>query len=262
MGWVNRKTPWEKEWDLLCRREASFLKRQSAKPESLLNRKLEEVVPENLQGKLDLAFGKAFQLVFEKGTGVIEKTYAKEKQEDAYKVREFTLGLRQNRKNLKSFSRQAGRNRAKNLVVSGVEGVGLGLFGIGIPDIPLFTGMILKSVYETAISYGFSYDTHGERLFILKLIRGSMEHGENLSILNDEIDGMIAGDIAWEGVHKEEIQKTARILSRELLYMKFLQGLPVAGVVGGLSDAVALKKITDYAAIKYQKRLLLKHKKQ
>ena len=88
VGWMNRKTPWEKEWDLLCRREASFLKRQSAKPESLLNRKLEEVVPENLQGKLDLAFGKAFQLVFEKGTAV-SYTHL-----DVYKRQEAACGHR------------------------------------------------------------------------------------------------------------------------------------------------------------------------
>lgn len=260
MGWLNRKTPWEKEWEVLERRERAWLKRQSVKPESLINRKLEEMVPENLQEKLDLAFGKAFQLVFEKGTGVIEKTYAKEKREDAYKVREFTLGLRQNRKNLKAFSRQAGMANAKNLVVSGVEGVGLGLFGIGIPDIPLFTGMILKSVYEIAISYGCAYDTPKERLLILKMIRAALEHGEELKSLNDEIDKMIDGDSLWEGNEREEIQKTAGTLSRELLYMKFLQGLPVAGVVGGISDTIYLKKITDYASMKYQKRLLLKHK--
>lgn len=260
MGRLNRKTPWEKEWEVLERRERAWLKRQSVKPESLINRKLEEMVPGNLQEKLDLAFGKAFQLVFEKGTGVIEKTYAKEKQEDAYKIREFTLGLRQNRKNLKAFSRQAGITSAKNLVVSGVEGVGLGLFGIGIPDILLFTGMILKSVYEIAISYGWAYDTPKERLLILKLIRASLEHGEELESLDREIDGMIAGDLPWEGSEKAEIMKTAGTLSRELLYMKFLQGLPVAGVVGGISDTIYLKKITDYASIKYQKRMLLKHK--
>ncbi len=236
------------------------MRRQSAGQESLLNRKLEKVVPENLQDKLDMAFGKAFQLVFEKGTKVIEKTYAKEKQEDAYRVREFTLGLRENRKNLKAFSRQAGMTSAKNLAVSGVEGVGLGLLGIGIPDIPLFTGMILKSVYEIAISYGFPYDTWEERLFILKLIRASMEHGENLEALNSEIDEMIDGDGAWQGEQREEIRKTAETLSRELLYMKFLQGLPVAGVVGGIADAVYLKKITEYASMKYQRRLLLKVK--
>lgn len=260
MGWRNRKTSWEKEWEMLQKREAAYLKRQTARTDTLLTRKLEEAVPEKLSETLDRAFGKAFQLVFEKGTGVIEKTYAREKQEDAYKVREFTLGLRQNRKNLKAFSRQAGVNHAKNLVLSGVEGVGMGFFGIGIPDIPLFTGMILKSVYETAISYGFAYDTGEERLLILKLIRAALEHGEELERLNREIDEMIAGDGSWEGVEREEIQKTAKTLSGELLYMKFLQGVPVAGVVGGISDTIYLKKITDYASMKYQKRLLLKLK--
>lgn len=260
MGWKNRKSSWEKEWEILMRREALFLKRQLAKPDSLLTRKLEEVVPGNLQEKLNLAFGKAFQLVFEKGTGFIEKTYAKEKQEDAYKIREFTLGLRQNRKNLKAFSRQAGAASAKNLVASAVEGVGLGLLGIGLPDIPLFAGMILKSVYEIAISFGFRYDTPAERLFILKVIRASLEHGEALKRQNGELDEMIEGSGSWEGVQREEIQRTAETLSKELLYMKFLQGLPVAGAVGGISDTIYLKKITDYAALKYQKRLLLKLK--
>ena len=38
--------------------------------------------------------------------------------------------------------------------------------------------------------------------------------------------------------------------------MKFLQGFPVAGVVGGLADTVYLKKITDYADLKYKRRFL------
>lgn len=260
MGWLDRKSPWEKEWGALVRREDAFLKRQEKEHESLLTGKLQEMVPANLQEKLDLAFGKAFQLVFEKGTGMIEKTYGKEKQKDVYKVHEFTVGLRQNRKNLKAFSRQAGKTSVKNLVVSGVEGIGLGLFGIGVPDIPLFTGMILKSVYEIAISYGYAYDTEEERLFVLKVIRAALEHGEELHLLNRELDDMIQGSGPWVGRQKEEIQKTAETLSRELLYMKFLQGIPVAGVAGGISDAVYLKKITDYASMKYQKRLLVKMK--
>lgn len=260
MGWMNRKTPWEKEWEVLARREAAFLKKNMAESVSLLNKKLQEVVPDNLQEKLDLAFGKAFWLVFEKGTGVIEKTYGKEKREDAYKVHEFTVGLRKNKKNLRAFSRQAGLNNAKNLMVSGVEGVGLGLLGIGLPDIPLFTGMILKSVYEIAISFGYTYDTEEERLFILKVIRAALAHGEELERLNLELDEMIMEDGDWNGDRRAEVKKTAETLSRELLYMKFLQGVPVVGVAGGLADAVYLKKITNYASIKYQKRLLAKLK--
>ena len=52
------------------------------------------------------------------------------------------------------------------------------------------------------------------------------------------------------------IQKTASYLSKELLYMKFLQGIPVVGAVGGAYDVVYLKQITEYANLKYERRFL------
>lgn len=42
--------------------------------------------------------------------------------------------------------------------------------------------------------------------------------------------------------------------------MKFLQGIPVVGAVGGLSDVQCLRTITTYANLKYQRRFLLKKK--
>ena len=53
-----RKTPYEKEWDALVRKETRYLKNNSEKQEFILNRKLEERVPDKLQEKLDLAFYK------------------------------------------------------------------------------------------------------------------------------------------------------------------------------------------------------------
>lgn len=52
-------------------------------------------------------------------------------------------------------------------MVSGVAGVGMGILGVGLPDIPVFTGMVLKSIYEIALSYGCEYESEGERRFIL-----------------------------------------------------------------------------------------------
>ena len=42
--------------------------------------------------------------------------------------------------------------------------------------------------------------------------------------------------------------------------MKFLQGIPIVGVVGGAADAVYMKQILEYANIKYKHRFLLKRK--
>jgi len=40
--------------------------------------------------------------------------------------------------------------------------------------------------------------------------------------------------------------------------MKFLQGVPVVGAVGGAYDVIYLKQITDYASLKYKRRFLTK----
>ena len=141
-----RQNRWEKEWTILEKKELRYLERQrEEKKPSALRQKLEEKIPEKLEDTLNAAFVKAFDLVFEKGgTGIIEKTYNKEQQKMDYQVREYAAGLKANRKTVKAFGRQSQAARAKNLAISGVEGVGLGLLGVGIPDIPLFTAVILR----------------------------------------------------------------------------------------------------------------------
>ena len=73
-----RKSPLELEWEKLQKKEQKFLKAREEQKDSLLNQKLAEKVPPKLQGTLDKAFAKAFGMIFEKGTDVIEKTYKKE----------------------------------------------------------------------------------------------------------------------------------------------------------------------------------------
>ena len=50
-----------------------------------------------------------------------------------------------------------------NLAVTTVEGIGLGAVGVGMPDIVLFLGILLKGVYETALNYGFDYESRQEQ---------------------------------------------------------------------------------------------------
>ena len=135
-----------------------------------MNQKLEQYVPEKLQDTLHVAFEKAFTLIFDKGAGVIEKTYKKEELERIYKINAYAMSLKEDTKSLRTFSRLSTSTGVTNLLLSGAEGVGLGILGVGLPDIPLFTAMMLKSVYQTALTYGFDYESEEERYFILKLI--------------------------------------------------------------------------------------------
>ena len=254
-----RKSPFDAEWEKLQKKEQKFLKAREEQKDSLLNQKLAEKVPPKLQGTLDKAFAKAFGMIFEKGTDVIEKTYKKEELQKTYKINEYANEVRQNRKSLKAFGKKAENSGRVNMLVSGAAGIGMGLAGIGIPDIPVFTGMILKSIYEIALNYGYEYETEEERRFILLAIQGAVSHGMEMQKVDKYIDDYILNAKVPEDYDEQkQIEKTAAVLSKELLYMKFLQGIPIVGAVGGAYDVVYLKQITEYANLKYKKRFLLK----
>ena len=54
----------------------------------------------------------------------------------------------------------------------------------------------------------------------------------------------------------EEIHKTAALLSERLLLVKFIQGLPVVGALGGLSNFTLSGAVSEYGTLKYKKRFL------
>jgi len=270
---AKKQTPLEKEWAKLEKQEAAYLQKRMEKTDSKLNQLLAAKVPEKLQGTLDAAFYKAFQLVFEKGTAVIEKTYKKETLQQDYQINEYAAKVRGNSKSLKTFSKRACGAGNANLLLSGVSGVGLGVLGIGIPDIVLFTGLMLKSIYEIALNFGFDYQEESERRFILLLIQGALAHGRELEKLDEEINVYIGLSVRMQSMCRavEElataesawdncIREASAGLSKELLYMKFLQGIPIVGAVGGAYDVIYMKQIVKYAELKYRRRFLEKQK--
>ncbi len=252
-----------REWQKLIKAERAYLNRNLHALSGNWQEKIEKYVPEKFQSTLDKAFLKAFDLIFEKGTPVIEKTYNREKMEQDYKILEFVDGVKNNRSSLRAFGKYATKSRMVNQAISAAEGVGMGVLGMGLPDIPLFLGVLLKSIYEIALSYGYAYDTIEERLFILQLIETALLREKDLLngdlLLNQQISGVASREITLE----EQKMRTAKALSNEMLYLKFIQGIPVAGIAGGISDLVYQKKITDYAAMKYKRRFLFaKHQKK
>lgn len=255
------KDPVEAELNKLQKQEERFIKKRLEKKESYLNQLLADKVPDSMQSKLDTAFAKAFQLIFNKGTGVIEKTYDKAKLEDEYEIKEFTADMYTDRRALKAFSRDAGKTGLKNLAISGTTGIGMGLLGVGIPDIPVFTGMVLKQIYETALNYGFEYESEEEKYFALMLIQGAVSYGDKLMSVDEQINQFIEKEQIPDYVDMDKlIEQTAGCLSKELLYMKFLQGIPVAGAIGGAYDAIYMKRIAEYSELKYRRRFYEKRK--
>lgn len=221
--------------------------------------KVESKVPKTLKGTLDTAFYKSFKIIFDNGTKYIEKLYNKNKIQLNHNVNDYHVSNRPDRKTIKNIDKHAQKSTILNTSISTIEGAGLGLLGIGMPDIPLFTAMILKTIYEISLSYGFLYEIEEEKVYVLNIIKGALTSGEtqlkyNLKVdkLSDKVDNHI--NIAYD--LDREITNTARILSDAMLTSKFIQGIPVVGVLGSITNYKIINKISNYASVKYKKRYL------
>ena len=164
-----------KEKSNLINSEKSFIRNNYKKMEtSKLQDKIEKYVPDKLETTLEKTFGKAFEVIFENGTPIIEKMYNREKNEHAYKIREYAANLKNDKNSVRAFGLRVKGSKGVNIALSAVEGMGMGILGMGIPDIPVFLSLILKSVYEISIHYGFEYDSEEEQIFILNIIETAL----------------------------------------------------------------------------------------
>ena len=145
--------------------------------------------------------------------------------------------------------------------------------GIGLPDIPLFLAALFRSLYTLCLSYGIDYKKPEEQELLLEMIELSLYQGEDFlsrdAALNRKLYALAEKDGKRKEAEKEDppfrqklsseaVKRAARALSKELLYLKFLQGIPIAGVVGGACDSIYMGRITKYAALKMERRHLIK----
>ena len=88
---------------------------------------LEEKVPQKVRANLQKAFCKAFSVVFEQGSGWIEKTYDKEELQKDHKIHNYAVQIKRNKKELRRMYKNAGAADLRNMAVTTAEGAGLGL---------------------------------------------------------------------------------------------------------------------------------------
>ena len=234
------KNPLQIELDKIEKTENKLIKeRLSIKTKSFK-------IPPKMNDILKKAFNTAFDVVFSKGTCIIEKTYNKSEKEKDFLIRDFIFNNNPNKKEIKKLKSK----NINNIALSTAEGVGLGLLGIGLPDIVLFVGIVLKGVYEISMKYGIDYNSPKERMFILKLLEASMQKGDEFITVNNQINDVIENDfiISDEDIEKQKI-RTSNAFSDEMLIMKFIQGF---------SNPIYYNKIISFVELKYRKRYLYK----
>lgn len=254
-----------KQINKINRKEKSFLETKEIplvkNKISPLMEKLQDKIPEKLSTTLETAFYKSFKVFFEKGNKYIEKTYNKDNKQFEFEINDYAIDKKLNNMSIKRLDKPSLYSNALNTSFSILEGGVLGALGIGLPDIPIFISLILKTINEVALSYGFDYNTVEEKAYILLLIQGALtkedrqwEVNQELDALSDRVDHLRCSDIDLE----EHIKTTSKVLSDTLLTAKFIQGIPLIGAVGGAVNFNVLQKIGRFSKLKYKKRYLLK----
>ena len=248
----------QKELQLVLRQE-EWRKAAAAKAKpARWKRELEQKLPEKVLVGLNGAFEKAFSLVFRKGNALLEKSYRKDEKLTDHRVGDYVLRHQGKRSQLRRMRNTASRANLANMTLTTVEGVALGALGIGIPDIVLFISTLLRGIYETALSYGYQYDTPAEQLLILRMMEASLTPGDEGELRDNVVDRMLVHmpqEVSEEDVH-QQIRRTADAFAVDMLLLKFIQGLPVVGLAGGAANPVYYRKVMRYVELKYRKRYL------
>lgn len=220
---------------------------------------LEKKIPPKVYDGLVGAFSTGFSLVFRQGRKLIEMTYDKRSIQAQHKTRDSSLQQGNGRQGLRQMQNSVRRRNGLNMTATTAEGIALGIFGVGLPDIVLFLSTLLKGIYETALNYGFSYETPEEQYLILAMMRTALTRGKDWERADGEVDRLLSQlPPVSEEMLKESIQKTAAVFAMDMLLLKFIQGMPVVGFLGGAANPVYYQKVMRYIQLKYKKRYLLK----
>lgn len=223
--------------------------------------KIEEKIPEKVKNAMESAFYKGFKLVFEKGTKYIEKTYNKKEINVEHDVNNYYIDRHTSKKSIKTMDKSPKKSRFLNKSIATLEGAGMGLLGMGLPDIPVLISIILKTIYEISLNYGFDYENDNEKIYILNIIAAAVTTEELQGEYNAKVDE-VAYNIDFNGFINEnldeEMKKTSHILFNEMMVSKFVQGFAIIGVIGSITNYKIVNKIGKYASLKYKKRYLNK----
>lgn len=223
--------------------------------------KIQGKIPPKLKSTLEAAFIKSFNLVFEKGSAYIEKTYDRDRIKLEHDLNNYAIDKKLCSKYVKRLDTPAKHSKRVNGALTILEGGVLGFLGIGLPDIPLFLSVMMRTMYEIALSYGYDYQRDEEKVYILLIISGALAQGEKKKEISDQLDRIgiqIDTQIPIEITLEDQMNRTAQILSEAMLTSKFIQGIPIVGVVGGVINYNIIDKIGKFASVKYKKRYLLK----
>lgn len=261
LGELSRE--YDRQLERLRRREEQMFRRDAARRKGRIMSWAEKRVPDKLIHTMDIAFYTAFQVLFQRGTGLLGRTIPTRKLLGERYLKEYAIKKAPGARSMGAFHRSAVLSGTLTTAAATAEGCVLGLLGMGLPDIPILMSILLRAIYHTAVRYGFAYDTKGERSYILLVLCAALADGpdrQSYSARADELGRLLDRDqVPWVDL-EAQLREAAKALAGAMLVPKFLQGMTLIGVVGGASNFSTSRRVTEMANLKYQRRFWEKNR--
>ena len=239
--------------------EDCFWKKVAVKYTANWRDNLEGKIPDKLEETLRKAFVSAFKAVFRGGKTLIDKTYNSEALEAEHRAMLDEIAEKGDRPLLQKLRYSGKKRHLKAMGMATTEGVGLGLLGIGIPDVPILIANLIRICSMSAKSHGIDVDQESEQLYMLLLIELVAQPTMAREAVNEKLNHLAQVIEQGENIQinlNTQMTQTAEALATAMLFSHFVMGLPIVGVAGGLYNTVIVSQLHQLAEMKYQMRLL------
>ena len=169
-------------------------------------------MPETVRDTLTAAFGAAFSAALA-GEPLLRRTASPKAEARRLARAEEQLRMPERFSSVRGTGRSAVLSAA---AASAVRGSGLGLLGIGLPDIPLFAASLLRSLGQIARGYGYITSTRRERRIMLLVLDTALTGGMEYPALSDQLDQALSGTELTGFSEQELADRVAGKLAEEL----------------------------------------------
>ena len=252
---ANNKTPYTKELERIKDRERHFLKKHRQRDTASIDTVLAGKVKPGTKDQLSFTFNDSFKIMLFSGTEGIEFTINKGSREARWEDKLNHAEIFRDSDSIRALSNSSIIDNALNIYGAAATGITMGI--LGKADVAMFVTQLIRNIYQLALDFGYTYDSDEEKYFILLLIQGGISYGEMMWEINSKVNDFIHNAKIPKGTSVDnQIDITSDALAHELLYMKFIQKIPLIGAIGGAINAYFMKLILEYADIMYKKRML------
>ena len=252
------------EINILLKKEKKFIEQKPLnlfkKEKETLSNIFDEKVPEKVRISTEATFESSFEFIFEKGDSVLEKTYSKEKILNEYEKNKNKFNSNKTKSNLRSFDRSVKISNTINTAFTGIKSTAMGVLGVGMPDIPVFIGEIIRTIYQTGLKYGYDHKTENEKIYILSVIGFGLSCGkerEYYSNLCDDIAYSIEKNSELKVTFSDIEKKISALMVSKVCGLKIVQGIFVIGIISSFGNISVMDNISKGAYLKYKKRFIM-----